>query len=138
VAAAHPMARERGVLLELGQFEEAPVRGDPELIRRLVLILLDNALKYTPAGGQVQVDALCQNSHSVLVVRDTGIGMGPEDRARVFDRFYRGVRARAQAGGAGLGLPIAQWIAEGHGATVEISSKTGAGTTVTVRFPPAN
>jgi signal transduction histidine kinase len=137
VEAAGALATQRGVRLELGRFEEAPVKGDPELIRRLVLILLDNALKYTPAGGQVRVDVVHQDGHSVLSVNDTGIGMGPEDLSRIFDRFYRGARARAQAGGAGLGLSIAHWIAAAHGAVIDVDSGPGRGTRMRVRFPDA-
>lgn len=137
VAASEVLAKARGVNLSLGRYEEAPITGDPDLVRQLVLILVDNALKYTPAGGEVRVDVARENGGAVVTVTDTGPGIPQADLPRVFDRFYRGREASAQATGAGLGLPIAQWIAEAHGARLTLRNADGGGAVAEARFPPA-
>lgn len=114
--------------------EDVSLLGDPDLLRQLVLILLDNALKYTPAGGSVSVST-ATDAHAVfLTVQDTGIGMRKADIAGAFDRFYQADRTR-HSGGFGLGLSIAKWIVEAHGASLDIKSAPDQGTTVTVRLP---
>jgi signal transduction histidine kinase len=134
VADARHLAR--GHKLEIGHLEPAVVHGDPDRLKQLMLILLDNAIKYTPPGGQIVV-SLQKNSSSVEVaVRDTGIGIPKEDLPRVFDRFYRADPARTRdPGGTGLGLSIAKWIAEQHGGAVTLSSQPGKGTIATVQLP---
>jgi signal transduction histidine kinase len=127
------LAQQAGVALEVGAFEEAPIAGDPVLVRRLLLILLENAVKFTPAGGRVRLDVTAENGRRAVVITDTGIGIPPEDLPRVFERFYRGESARATEG-AGLGLAIARWIADLHGARLELRSSTGQGTSVTLSF----
>lgn len=108
-------------------------RGDPELMRRLVLNLLDNAIRYTPPGGKVSASLEAANGNLRLQVADTGAGIPPEAARHIFERFYRGDQARSrQDGGFGLGLSIVKWIAESHRGTVELSSQTGVGTTFTV------
>lgn len=126
----------RGQKLEVEHLEPAIVRGDPDRLKQLILILLDNAFKYTPPNGQVTA-CLQRNGRSVeVVVRDTGIGIPPEELSRVFDRFYRADTARTRdPGGTGLGLSIARWIAEQHGGTVTLESWPGKGTTATVQLP---
>lgn len=127
------LAQQAGVALEVGAFEEAPITGDPMLVRRLLLILLENAVKFTPAGGRVRLDVTAENGRRAVVITDTGIGISPEDLPRVFERFYRGESARATEG-AGLGLAIARWIADLHGARLELRSSPGQGTSVTLSF----
>jgi signal transduction histidine kinase len=110
--------------------------GDEELIKRMILNLLDNAVKYTPAGGEISLTLARQNGNAEIVVRDTGIGIAETDQPRVFDRFYRVDKARARAmGGAGLGLSIAQWIVEVHGGEISVASTPGEGSTFTVVLP---
>ena len=135
--AAHVLARQRGVALEVGTFEESPIIGDRALVRQLLMQILDNAVKFTPRGGRVRVDVSATNGTSTVVVADTGIGIPAAQMPHVFDRFYRAENARERAPGAGLGLSIARWIATAHGATVSLDSAPGAGTTVTLRFPRA-
>jgi signal transduction histidine kinase len=110
--------------------------GDEQLLRRLVINLLENAIRYTPAGGQVTA-ALDAGAATVqLRISDTGIGIAPADAARIFERFYRAGEARnRQDGGIGLGLAIVKWIAESHRGTVECSSESGKGSTFTVSLP---
>ncbi len=114
--------------------EDVCLMGDPDLLRQLVLILLDNALKYTPAGGSVTVGTASELRGVRLIVKDTGIGMREADIAGAFDRFYQADRAR-HSGGFGLGLSIAKWIVEAHGANLDIKSAPDQGTAVTVRLP---
>jgi signal transduction histidine kinase len=134
VSSARALAERKGVALSVGSFEEAQTLGDAELIERLVLIVLDNAIKYTPPGGSVRVDVAAQNGKRSVVVTDTGIGIPPDQLPRVFERFYRGEGARTHAEGAGLGLPIARWIADLHGARIAVSSDS-RGTRVEIDFP---
>ena len=135
------VAGQKGVRLEVGAFEEARITGDPALIRQLLLIVLDNAVKFTPSGGRVDVAVSAHDGPGgggggpTLVVSDTGIGIPADQLPHVFERFYRGDPARHEADGAGLGLAIAQWIAEAHGARIDIGSPPGTGTRVTIVFP---
>lgn len=133
VESIRALAQRAGVALEVGAFEEAAVAGDPVLVRRLLLILLENAVKFTPAGGRVRLDVTAENGRRAVVITDTGVGIAPEDLPRVFERFYRGESARATEG-AGLGLAIARWIADLHGAKLELRSSPGQGTRVTLSF----
>lgn len=135
--AAHVLARQRGVTVDVGTFEESPIIGDRALVRQLLMQILDNAVKFTPQGGRVRVDVSATNGSSTVVVADTGIGIPAAQIPHVFDRFYRAENARESAPGAGLGLSIARWIATAHGATVSLDSTPGTGTTVTLRFPRA-
>ena len=114
--------------------EDVCLMGDPDLLRQLVLILLDNALKYTPAGGSVTVGTASELRGVRLIVKDTGIGMREADIGSAFDRLYQADRAR-HSGGFGLGLSIAKLIVEAHGASLDIKSAPDQGTTVTVRLP---
>jgi heavy metal sensor kinase len=125
---------------------EAEVPAEPVLLavdrtrmRQLVLNLLTNAVKYTPAGGRVRITLASEAHRVTLAVSDTGIGIAPGDLPHIFDRFYRADIARTRTGeraGAGLGLAICRWIAEAHGGTIEVQSRPGRGTTFTVTLPP--
>lgn len=137
VHAAQPLAERRGVGLEVGALDEAPVLGDSELLRQAALILLDNALKYTPAGGAVAVTVTVADGRCTFAVRDTGIGIAPDVLPHVFERFYRGAPAEGREPGAGLGLAIARWIADAHGAQIAIASDVGRGTAVSLSVPAA-
>jgi signal transduction histidine kinase len=141
--AARVIADRRAVHVIVEDFEEAAVQGDAALLRQLVLIVLDNAVKYTPSGGTVRVGVRCIGACPELVVADTGIGIAPEHLERIFERFYRVDASRARetntsSDGAGLGLSIARWIADEHGARIAIDSAPGRGTRIAVQFPPAD
>ena len=135
--AARIVARQKGVEITVEEFEEAPVVGDPALIRQLIMILLDNAVKFTDSGGEVRVRVSMHEGVPTFVVEDTGIGISSEDLSRVFQRFFRGATARSRSDGAGLGLSIARWIAREHGAEISLTSEPGHGTRVVVTFPRA-
>jgi signal transduction histidine kinase len=145
--AARVIADRKAVRLEVGEFEESPVLGDAQLLRQVVMILLDNAIKFTSPGEVVGVAVTHRAGRVSLVVSDTGLGIPADQLAHVFERFYRGDPSRTRqtksgdsAGiseGAGLGLSIARWIVEEHGGTISIESQDGRGTRVSVQFPPA-
>jgi len=142
----HEVQETGELLAEPGEVRiEVEVPAEPVMLavdrtrmRQLVLNLLTNAVKYTPAGGRVRI-TLAQEAHRVtLVVSDSGIGIAPGDLPHIFDRFYRADIARTRTGeraGAGLGLAICRWIAEAHGGTIEVQSRPGRGTTFTVTLP---
>jgi heavy metal sensor kinase len=115
-----------------------PIQGDEARLRQVLYNLLDNAIKYTPEGGAVEVRVRTEARVAVVTVRDTGIGIPPEHLPRVFDRFYRVDKARSRAeGGTGLGLSIAKTIVVAHGGRIELTSTPGQGTLCTVRLPAA-
>jgi signal transduction histidine kinase len=131
------VAESRGVRLERGTAEpEVHVEADQTRLTQLLVNLVDNGLKYTPAGGTVTV-AVGQTPAGALVrVADTGVGIAPAHLPHLFERFYRVDQARARAeGGAGLGLAISQWLARAHGGEITVESRPGRGTTFTVRVP---
>ena len=101
------------------------------------MILLDNAIKFTDAGGVVRVRVSSRDGAPTFIVEDTGIGIKADEVSRVFQRFFRGETARSRSDGAGLGLSIASWIATEHGADISLSSEAGKGTRVVVTFPRA-
>jgi signal transduction histidine kinase len=131
------VARTKGVALGQGSYEEARVIGDPELVRQLLAILLDNALKYTPAGGSVTTHVFMKDSRAIVAVEDNGPGIEESALPHVFDRFYRSEEARRTAVGAGLGLSIARWIVLVHGAELRVASWPGRGTRIEASFPPS-
>ncbi len=114
------------------------VPADPPRIRQLLMNLVTNAVKYTPAEGQVSIRLTSTPEAAVLTVADTGIGIAPGDLEHVFERFWRADPARSRTGerpGTGLGLAISKWIAEAHGGTIEVQSRPGRGSIFTVTFP---
>lgn len=135
LSAGRVMAERKGVDLTVDAFEETPVDADPTLVRELILILLDNAIKFTSRGGTVTMSVAMRENHPTLVMADTGTGIHPDELPRVFDRFYRADRGRDGQEGAGLGLSIARWIADEHGAGISIRSEPDRGTSVSVVFP---
>lgn len=127
--------RLRGQQLAVGAFEPVIVQGDPDRLKQLALILIDNAIAYTRQDGRVDVSLQRIKGGALIKVRDTGVGIAAEDLSHVFERFYRADPARSRnAGGTGLGLSIARWIVEEHGGTIELASTLGTGTTATVRL----
>jgi two-component system OmpR family sensor kinase len=134
-----PLAAARNIELECGSGEDVTIRGDEELLRRMVVNLLDNAIRYTPPGGRVSATLEAQGHDVRIRVADTGVGIAPDAKGRVFERFYRADKVRnREQGGFGLGLAIVKWIAESHHGAVELTSQPGQGSTFTVRLPAVN
>jgi signal transduction histidine kinase len=128
-AAAH-------VRMSVTSVEPAIVDGDRDRLRDLLAILLDNAARYTPAGGAVAASLEVRAGRAIVCVEDTGIGVDEADRGRLFERLYRGARAREmRPSGTGLGLAIARWIVDSHAGTIELTNRDGGGTVATVTFP---
>lgn len=138
VGALVPLAEERGLTLEPGSLAHCTVLGDQTRLTQLLVNLVGNALKYTPAGGVVTVSVAVHGSEAVLAVADTGIGISSEHLPRLFERFYRVDSARSRAeGGAGLGLAISEWIVSAHGGRLEVESTVGAGSVFRAHLPLA-
>ena len=135
LSAGRVMSERKGVHLVVDAFEETPIDADPALVRELILILLDNAIKFTRPGGTIRLSIAMLDSRPSMRLQDTGVGISPKDLPNVFQRFYRGDSDREAQNGAGLGLSIAKWIAEEHGAEISLESEKGRGTTVVVAFP---
>ena len=137
VRAAHVLAMQKGLRLKIeGALPPVTVSGDDEMLKRMLLNLLDNSVKYTASGGEISVALRSQNGDARIVVTDTGIGIAESDQRRIFDRFYRVDKARSRAlGGAGLGLSIARWIVEGHGGSLSVESVPGRGSAFTADLP---
>jgi heavy metal sensor kinase len=133
------LAEHAGVGMEIRLPPEPVVLAvDRSRVRQLALNLIENAVKYTPRGGQVSVELAGNDGRVTFTVADTGIGIAPGDLPHVFDRFWRADSARtrtSERAGTGLGLAICKWIAEAHGGTIEVQSRPGRGTTFTVGLP---
>jgi signal transduction histidine kinase len=125
---------EAAVTLTVASGHSAIAYGNPDQIERIVANLIENALRYTPRGGSVRVEILRDRTHLRVVVRDTGIGIAPDNHDRIFDRFWRADPSRANEG-SGLGLAIARALARRHGGDVAVASSLGAGSAFTASFP---
>ena len=137
VRSAQVLATQRGLRLRLdGAMSEVNFTGDDELLKRMLLNLLDNAVKYTAPGGEVGVALSTEYGSARIVVTDSGIGIPSAEQPRIFDRFYRVDKARSRAlGGAGLGLSIAKWIVAAHGGTISVESTPKQGSEFIVELP---
>jgi len=146
IAELAPLAAEKTIDLGLSEGGSAAVRGDRDALRTLLSNLIDNAVRYTPSSGRVDITVQVEGDRVTLAVRDNGPGIAPAERARVFDRFYRGqpvavtgdTAQGTSARGSGLGLAIVKRIADRHGAEIALGEGLeGKGLGVTVRFPAA-
>src|SRR5579875_1165203 len=134
-----PVAERRGIMLRVDDLDEVPEAwGDEARLVQAVVNLVDNALKYTPAGGAVRISGRAARELVALSVADTGLGIAAEHLPRIFERFYRVDRSRSRAlGGTGLGLSIVKHIATSHGGRVEVHSVEGRGSEFTLLIPRA-
>ena len=124
------------VRMSVASVQPAVVDGDRDRLRDVFGILLDNAARYTPQGGGVVVSLVVNDGRAIVRVEDTGIGLDETDRERLFERLYRGTRARQlRPSGTGLGLAIARWIVESHAGSIELTDRAGGGTVATVALP---
>jgi two-component system, OmpR family, sensor kinase len=138
--AASILASGKEVAIDVDNSPEALIYGDEDLLRRMILNLLDNAIKYTPPKGSVRLSLTRQQQYYRIEVSDTGTGIPEEAQSQVFGRFYRVDRARsrsegARGSGAGLGLSIARWIAEAHGGSLRLAGSDGGGSTFVAALP---
>jgi signal transduction histidine kinase len=134
------LADERGIKLVAGNTAANLVAlGDPTRLRQVLLILLDNAIRYTPQGGTIEMTGVGHGRHVALAVADTGNGIAPEHLPHIFERFYRVEEARGEEGqGNGLGLSIAKGLVEAQGGHIGITSKVGQGTRITITLHTAS
>ena len=124
------------VRMSVSSVEPTIVDGDRDRLRDLFGVLLDNAVRYTPAGGSVAAALEVHDGRAIVRVEDTGIGLDEADRERLFEHLYRGARAREmRPSGTGLGLAIARWIVEAHGGTIELTARDTGGTVARVTLP---
>jgi len=137
VTTAGWIAARRGIKLTVVDSDEALIDGDAALLRQLTLILLDNAIKFSRDCGVVTISMQASANAATLAIADNGVGIAEADIPLVFNRFYRAESARGTTMGAGLGLAIAKWICDVHGAEISIQSTLGGGTRVVVRFDVA-
>jgi len=133
---AAAVAKNKSIAFEI-EARDAWINADAISIEELILILLDNAFKYTPRGGKVLLKAAPAGRYGVLEVTDSGEGISPRDQSHIFDRFYRAERSRSKnrISGFGLGLPVAKRIADLHNGSIKVASRPGHGSTFTVRIP---
>jgi heavy metal sensor kinase len=135
---AQALAEAKNQKLTMDPSGSATVRGDRPSLRRLLWTLVDNAVKYTPPGGRIELSLKTCGSEAHIIVRDSGIGIPEDMLQRVFERFFRADPSRTQVDGSGLGLAIAKWIADVHHAVIDVDSVEGRGTTFRVVFPSAS
>ncbi|MBM3899283.1 MAG: HAMP domain-containing protein [Gemmatimonadetes bacterium] len=126
-----------GIAVRRLDIEPVTVLGDPDRLRQLLLNIVTNAIKYTPRGGTVSIGLERRGEQAAVTIDDTGVGIASVDVPFIFERFWRADRARSRGerGGLGLGLSIAEWIAQAHGGTITVASRIGRGTTFTVQLP---
>jgi signal transduction histidine kinase len=138
VQSLRSLAAAKSISLSVDAAGELPIVADESLVRRMLLNLLDNSIKYTPTGGAVSVAVHATPESAEIYVSNNGPGIPPELQSRIFERFFRGDQARTRAhpeSGAGLGLSIAKWIAEAHHGTLVLTRSSHAGTVFTARLP---
>ena len=139
VHSARTLALAKKICLNLEEASESPIHADESLLRRMILNLLDNAIKYTPEGGSVSVTCRRGGKEYALSITDTGGGIPADLQPRIFERFFRADKARSRTendgGGAGLGLSISRWIAEAHHGRLELTHSNSAGSTFTAYLP---
>lgn len=140
IQTTQPLAQSKGLDLALHSPSTINIHGDQERMKQLIYILLDNAMKYTPKGGEINVTLDVEMSGKQpslrIVVQDSGVGIPPDEQGRIFERFYRVDKNRSrQQGGTGLGLAIAKWIVDAHHGKITVSSQPEQGSTFTVMIP---
>jgi signal transduction histidine kinase len=137
MATLRPQATNKQIALRVDMADPMePIEVDPTLFRQAVANLVENAIKYTPPGGQVTVRAYQNDGRQTVRVEDTGLVIAPTDQARLFERFFRARRKETlREKGSGLGLAIVKSIAEQHGGRVGVESRLGAGSAFTLEVP---
>jgi len=129
------VADKKSVVLEASELEDIRLKGDELKLRRMLLNVVENGIKYSHVGGKVSVASYLNNGYAKIEVKDNGIGISEEDIKYIFDRFYRADRSRKRESGSGLGLSISRWIAEAHKGSIEVKSQPTQGSMFTIKLP---
>jgi heavy metal sensor kinase len=133
------LAADKGIKFTVDAQENLVVNGDKVKLRQLFINILENAVRYTPTGGNILISLTRKESNAFIAISDTGIGIPQEHLPHIFERFYRVDKARSRAdGGVGLGMAIAKYIAESHKGNITVESEVGKGTTFNVTIPLKN
>jgi len=128
------VAEDKGILVHTIASNDLCLTADPNRMRQILANLLDNGIKYTPSGGRIDIEAHRRGQKIVILVKDTGIGIHPEELSRIWDRLYRCDQSRSQKG-LGLGLSLVKAIVQAHKGQVEVFSEPGKGSTFTISLP---
>jgi heavy metal sensor kinase len=128
-------ADKKGVGLVMDELDDVKLKGDELKLRRMLLNVIENGIKYTPEGGDVAIRSFLNNGSVQIDVEDTGVGIPPEEVQYVFDRFYRADKSRKRETGSGLGLSISKWIAEAHSGTIEVAGRRPSGSLFSIKLP---
>jgi heavy metal sensor kinase len=129
------VADKKDVDLQISELEDVRLKGDELKLRRMLLNIVENGIKYSHIGGKVSVSSYVNDGYAKIDVKDDGIGISEEDIKYVFDRFYRADRSRKRESGSGLGLSISRWIAEAHKGSIEVKSQPVQGSMFTIKLP---
>ena len=129
------VADKKSVALETSELEDIRLKGDELKLRRMLLNIVENGIKYSHIGGKVSVASYVNDGYAKIDVKDNGIGISEEDIKYIFDRFYRADRSRKRESGSGLGLSISRWIAEAHKGGIEVKSQPAQGSMFTIKLP---
>jgi signal transduction histidine kinase len=138
VRQAKVIAKDRDLVVQMADTEPVRIMGNGDRLMQLLLNLLSNAIKFSPDGVSIVIGIVRDETHAIITVRDTGIGINDEDQKHVFDRFYQADTSRKRSSeeeSSGLGLSIAKWIVDAHYGTISVSSQLNVGTAFTVRIP---
>lgn len=128
-------AENRGIELAVKELDDVRLKGDELKLRRMLLNIIENGIKYTPDGGRVEVSSSLNNGCVEINIKDNGSGIPEDDLKYIFDRFYRGDKSRKRQSGSGLGLSISKWIAEAHNGVIKAESRTTEGSSFTIKLP---
>jgi heavy metal sensor kinase len=129
------VATNKGIDLAVNELADVRFIGDELKLRRMLLNIIENGIKYTQEGGIVTVSSSADNGYAYITVKDNGTGISKDDLKYIFDRFYRADRSRKRESGSGLGLSISKWIAEAHKGTIEVESQLSAGSQFSIKLP---
>src|SRR5262249_14917144 len=128
------VAEEKEVALQVTSPEDLFLTADRNRIQQVLANLVDNAIKYTPSGGRIDLEAFQREQQAVIIIKDTGIGIAPEEAPKIWDRLYRGDQSRSQTG-LGLGLSLVKAVVQAHQGRIEVSSEPGIGSLFTLYLP---
>jgi len=128
------VADDKGVSLHTSSPNDLLLTADANRMRQVMANLMDNAVKYTPSGGRIDLEAYQRDHHAVITIKDTGVGISSEDASKIWNRLYRGDQSRSQRG-LGLGLSLVKAVVQAHAGRIEVSSEPGGGSVFTLYLP---